>query len=848
MMKLFEAQQIKNFPVKCEAPFQRLPELAYNLWWSWHHEAQALFHDIDPEHWLAHRNPVKLLREHGRRLLALANDRDFVEFYLGILRRYDDEVKNDASWFARKFPQQQEGLTAYFSPEFALHECLPIYSGGLGVLAGDHVKTASDLGLPFIGVGLLYKNGYFTQRLDKNGQQQAVYPSLNFTELPILPVNDRKGKRLFVKVELAERTVAAQCWLVLVGSVYLILLDTEVPQNTNEDRLITSQLYGGDRETRMAQEIVLGMGGVRALTALGIAPKVWHLNEGHVAFLCLERIRALMKTRKLAFEAACEAVAACTVFTTHTPVPAGNETFELPLMHKYFRGYCKELKLDLPQVFELGLQSEPSGWKYFSMTVLALRLSRANNGVSQLHGEVSREMWQHLWPTTPQHEVPITAITNGVHADTWLALMMSELFDEFLGEDWRAHLADPKFWRKVEKIPHEVLWQVKQEMKYDLIEFVRERLAEQYRRIGASSAKIKAAQSVLDPKALTIGFARRFAAYKRADLIFSDLKRLERIVNNKKHPAQIIFAGKAHPRDLPGQAILKRVYQMTQRSALFGKVILLEDYDMNVGRMLVQGVDLWLNNPRRPLEASGTSGQKVPLNAGINCSILDGWWEEGYNGENGWKFGEAKAYTNEAEQDRADASDLYRMLEREVLPLYYTRDRHGWPQQWMERVKQSMISLIPQFNTSTMVQNYAEQFYVPASARDEVFTRESFAVAVELARAKEMWRANWPPLHFAGVELKPAKAAGQIEVTARIYLGALTPELVQAEFYFESEQALIATPMKLSAARENGVYEYRVRVSRSLVGKKQARLRVVPKHPAFTLQHETALVCWSEEV
>jgi starch phosphorylase len=846
MLKLFAAQQIKNFPIKCEAPFQRLPELAYNLWWSWRHEAQALFHDLDPEHWLAHRNPVKLLRERGRRLQVLANDRDFVEFYRGVLALYEEYLMNEATWFAQKHSGQENNLVAYFSPEFALHECLPIYSGGLGVLAGDHVKTASDLGLPFIGVGLLYKNGYFTQRLDKNGQQQAIYPTLNFSELPIVPLHDRKGKRLFVKVEMAERTVVVQCWLAQVGSAYLILLDTDVAQNTKEDRAITSQLYGGDRETRIMQEIVLGMGGVRALTALGIAPKVWHLNEGHVAFLCLERIRELMKGRRLAFEAACEAVAASTVFTTHTPVPAGNETFELPLVHKYFRGYCKELKLDLSRVLDLGLQSEPSGWKYFSMTVMALKLSRASNGVSQLHGEVSREMWQHLWPATPRHEAPITAITNGVHADTWLALMMSELFDEFLGENWRDHLADPKFWRKVEKIPHEVLWQVKQEMKHDLIEFARERLAEQYRRAGASAAKIKAAESVLDPGALTIGFARRFAAYKRADLIFSDMKRLEQLVNNSKRPVQIIFAGKAHPADLGGRKILQRVYRMTQRPALRDKVILLEDYDMNVGRMLVQGVDLWLNNPRRPMEASGTSGQKVPLNAGLNCSILDGWWEEGYNGENGWKFGEASEYANEAEQDRADASDLYRVLEREVIPLYYKRDRRGRPQKWIERVKQSMITLIPQFNTNTMVQNYAEQFYVPASARHELFTRESFAVAKESARAKEMYRANWPTLHFAGVELKSAKAAGQIEVTARVYLGALTPESVQADFYFESEQVMIAAPMKPGAVRENGVYEYRARVSRNLAGREQARVRVMPKHPAFAQQHETGLVCWSE--
>ncbi len=835
-MAPFNLKKAIKYPLSCDQPFERLPELAYNLWWAWHPEAQNLFHDLDSEHWQHHRNPVKLLRERQKNLPSLGRQPAFVAWYQEMLQRLDNDLDTSKHWFARTYPQQRDALVAYFSPEFGLHECLPIYSGGLGVLAGDHVKTASDLGLPLVGVGLLYKNGYFTQRLDTQGRQHAVYPHLNFEELPVLPVLDKKGNRMTIAIELAERTVQAQIWLVLAGSVKLVLLDTDLASNTPKDRQLTGQLYGGDREMRLAQEIIMGIGGVRALRALEIAPKVWHLNEGHVAFLCFERMREWVEQKKMYFAQACEAVAMNTVFTTHTPVPAGNETFALPLMQKYFHGFCSALKINLPSLLELGLQTEAGGWKYFSMTVMALRLSRASNGVSLLHGQVSREMWQHLWPGVPQNEIPITAITNGVHADTWTSPPMAEIYDQYLGRNWRSRLAHPSFWSKVEKIPNEILWQARFEAKTKLIAFVRAHLAGRYRRQSASAVRIKTAENLLDPNVLTIGFARRFATYKRADLIFRDLARLEKIINHSQRPVQIIFAGKAHPRDVKGQKILQRVFRMTQRKNLFGKVILIEDYDLNAGRLLVQGVDLWLNNPRRPLEASGTSGQKVPMNGGLNLSILDGWWEEGYNGKNGWKFGKQMNYENEAQQDAEDAADLYRVLETRVIPLYYARDRNGLPQRWLQKAKASMASLIPQFNTNTMVEAYIENLYLPGALRGENFKQRAFEDAEVF---KRLLRAHWPLFHFIAVE-KQRSSKRQTEIIARIYLGELAADWVEVEYVQDRRPP---RALRLHKSHGDGVFEYRAKLGDALAG--QARLRLIPNAALFVQPHEAGLIIWS---
>jgi len=839
---------VRDYPIRCQKPFERLPELAYNLWWSWQPEAQALFEYIDGEQWRQHRNPVKLLRERGADLRRLSRDLHFLAMYEEIFRAFDDDMNDPSSWHARVHPREQKAGVAYFCAEFGVHESLPVYCGGLGILAGDHTKTASDLGVPFIGVGLLYKNGYFTQRLDARGNQRAEYPSFDFNQLAVLPLRRRNGKLLQISVDLPGRQVTAQCWLVNVGRAQLLLLDADIARNKPGDRQLTAQLYGGDRDTRMAQEIILGIGGVRALRALSVTPAIWHLNEGHAAFVLFERLAEFMQKQKLTFEHAAEAVAANTVFTTHTPVAAGNEAFSLPLMDKYFRRFCAQHKIELPQLLGLGVQTENNGYKFFSMTVSALRLSSGSNGVSQLHGNVSRAMWQHLWPDMAAEESPITAITNGVHADTWMAPEMAELFTRRLGKNWRMHLSDGHFWRQVETIPDAELWRVRRHQKMCLIGFVRQCLAQQLKRHGASAQALKAAGQVLDPETLTIGFARRFASYKRADLIFSDVKRLERLINNVKQPMQIIFAGKAHPQDRDGQAILQRVYQMSQRPALRGKVILLEDYDMNVGRHLVQGVDVWLNNPRRPMEASGTSGQKVPLNGGINCSILDGWWDEGYNGENGWAIGKAIDGLTEDVQDRADAHALYDVLENEVIPCFYRRDRYGLPKPWLKKARASMATLIPRFNTETMVKNYVEKLYVPGLRRGELMQSRRCAIAAELAGVKEYWRAHWPLVHIidASAQTASAKREAKLKLSAMIYLGTLPPSLVQVEACAlppHLNGALQSLPLHQKRDDGNGVYHYEITLPKKTG---PWRLRVLPHHPALSHKNELGLVCWRD--
>jgi len=841
-----------EYPIRCLKPFERLPELAYNLWWSWNPEAQSLFEQIDAAHWRQYRNPVKLLRERGAALRPLARDYAFVAIYDELMMTFDEYMHAAGTWYTRTFPAYHHDPIAYFCAEFGFHESLPTYCGGLGILAGDHTKSASDLDLPFIGLGLLYKNGYFTQRIDKHGKQLAEYAEFDFNHLPILPLRRRNGQPLHVTVELPGRRVAVKCWAALVGRVQVILLDADISRNKPEDRKLTAQLYGGDRETRLSQEIILGIGGVQALRVLGIAPAIWHLNEGHAAFVCFERLRELLQNKKLNFDHAAEVVAANTVFTTHTPVAAGNEAFSLPLMNKYFRRFCQQSGIELSRLLNLGLQTGDGDYKFFSMPVLALRLSRASNGVSQLHGKISAAMWQHLWPGAPAAESPITAITNGVHADTWMANEMGKLLNRHFGSNWRSKLTAHDFWQLAKQIPDEELWRTRRHLKMCLIDFVRSRLTQQLKRQRAPQKQVQAAAQVLNANALTLGFARRFASYKRADLIFSDIKRLEKLVNDPRRPVQIIFAGKAHPHDRDGQAILRRVYQMTQRPALRDKVILLEDYDMQVGRHLVQGVDVWLNNPRRPMEASGTSGQKAPFNGGINCSILDGWWDEGYNGKNGWTIGEVVEGRSEPEQDRADAAALYEVLEQEVIPCFYERDRHDLPRRWLKIAKASMATLIPQFNTETMLKNYVEKLYVPAMRRGAAFVRDRFAKATAVANLKEQVRANWPFIHVTHAGVQAADKTKR-DISAEVYLGALEPEQVQVEVCalfpsqnrdtFEVRRAL---PMLAVRKNGDGICHYQLSTTARLDRAQQWYIRILPHHPALSHKHEVGLVHWTE--
>jgi starch phosphorylase len=665
--------RVSVFPVLPER-IKGLRELATNLWYSWNYDSQKLFVMLDTQVWESvYHNPVRFLSEIDQdKLDNAAKDKAFVKAYDAVMKRFAAYMGQKETWFTKTYPQQADKTVAYFSAEFGLHEALPIYSGGLGILSGDHCKSASNIGLPFVAVGLLYNQGYFRQALRPDGMQEAVYEKLNFTELPITPAVGPDGGDVIINVELPGRMVFAKVWRVQVGRIPVYLLDTDIDRNTPEDRRFSAQLYGGDHDMRISQEIILGIGGVRALRALGISPSCWHMNEGHSVFLALERIRELVQQQGLAFYEAVEAVAANTIFTTHTPVPAGNEAFSFQLMEKYFNRFYPQLGISRDEFLGLARQDAYGGPAAFSLSILALRLSRQANGVSALHGEVSRKMWKDLWPGVPVEEVPIGSITNGIHTETWLAPEFWPIFDEYLGADWREQLSSREVFEKIRKVPDAKLWEVRRELKHKMVDFVRSRVKAQRLKAGESIAKIHEAETLLDPEALTFGFARRFATYKRATLIFKDAARLERALKQEGKKVQIIFAGKAHPADAPGKEFIQNVYAYSREAGFTGSIVFVEDYDMNVARYLVHGCDVWLNNPRRPLEASGTSGQKAAANGCLNFSVLDGWWVEGFNDVNGWSIGEEREFTDLAEQDESDVLSFYNTLENEARMAFPT--------------------------------------------------------------------------------------------------------------------------------------------------------------------------------
>ncbi len=696
-------------------PIARLGELAYNLWWSWNAQAPDLFRWIDEVLWpqVTH-NPVKFLqRVHRAKLNAAIQSTEYMALYQRVLAEFDTYLNADATWLSRTAPDQVTRPIAYFSTEFGLHESLPMYAGGLGVLSGDHLKEASDLGLPLIGVGFLYREGYFRQRITEDGWQEAINEPLNLSELAILPEVDREGRQVMVSVDLPGRTVQARVWRVQVGRVPLFLIDTHVDSNDPSDQHLAARLYYSDLERRLQQEIILGIGGVRALRALGFNPAAWHMNEGHSAFLTLERAAELVRGGQT-FEQAREAIRRTTVFTTHTPVPAGHDRFPIWMMEKHFSGYWGELGLDREAFLNLAIEREPWG-DTFSMTLLALRLSGQTNGVSELHAQVTRKMFVHLWPDRSEDQVPIRSITNGIHTFTWLARRMAELYDRHLGADWRERLDDMPFWDRVREIPDEEIWAARRHLKRQLVAFIRERARDQWSRGGVHPVQVVAGGVLLDPYALTIGFARRFATYKRATLLLRDVDRLRRIIHDPARPVQFIFAGKAHPADDPGKHLIQDLYRFIKDAGLGGRMVFLEDYDMNVARQLVQGVDVWMNTPRRPQEASGTSGQKAIVNGVLNFSVLDGWWREGYNGSNGWAIGDESAYADADQQDAADTESLYDILENEIVPLYYERPyESSIPSGWLRTIKESIRTMLPMFCTSRMLKEYMKDVYLPA--------------------------------------------------------------------------------------------------------------------------------------
>ena len=695
---------------------KRLADLSHNLWWMWNPEVTRMFKEMEPILWDdCDHNPIVFLRKIDRSILNwLTTDRYFLDKYDRIMREFDRYMSDKDTWYAKTYPELSDEQIAYFSFEFGLHESLKVYAGGLGILSGDHLKEASDLGLPLVAVGFLYTYGYFSQKITEDGWQQANNKPIVFDDLPLVSLVDENNDPIKISIDLAGRKVFAKLYELHVGRVKLCLMYTNLPENDPKDRQLTDRLYISDLELRISQEILLGIGGMRVLRKLGYDPTIFHMNEGHSAFLALERTREKVESGKTLLEAQ-EEVRQTNVFTTHTPVPAGNDEFPLWLMDKYFSNYWTELGMTREEFIGFAKIEQSWGGEAFSMPILAMKLSDYRNGVSELHGEVAKKMWSFLWPDLPTEEVPISYVTNGVHTGTWLARRMGNLFSRYLGTNWMEHLDDPDTWLQIENIPDEELWRVRRHLKRKLVVYMVGRARKQWLSTQVHPVQTIASGVLLDPYALTIGFARRFATYKRANLLFRDYERLIRLVTNERMPVQIIFAGKAHPADEPGKLLIQEVYRAVKDARFGGRLVFLEDYDMDMARYLVQGVDVWLNTPRRPREASGTSGEKAALNGNLNFSVLDGWWREGFNGENGWAIGDEKEYATEEEQDAADALSLYDTLENEIIPLYYQqRSADGLPADWLAKVKESIRTLAPQFSMRRMVKEYMTKYYVPA--------------------------------------------------------------------------------------------------------------------------------------
>lgn len=698
------------------ARIHRLHELALDLWWSWDKRAREVFRRLNYELWrsTAH-NPVRMLQGiTAEQLAAAAIDPAFLKAYDQAIFGLDEARTQAHPWWKERAAMMNGGSIAYFSAEFALHQSLPIYAGGLGVLAGDHCKEAADLGVPLVGVGFMYPQGYFLQRMSNDGWQEERYQRISWTEAPIEAALTPDGKPCITAVPLGDRTVLAAVWRVRLGRVRLFLLDTDLAENAPWDRELSARLYGGDRETRIQQEIILGIGGVRALRALGITPTVWHLNEGHAAFVALQRIREGIEKGQ-SFDQALDTVRRSTVFTTHTPVPAGHDAFPFHLVEKHLAGSWGEIGEHRPQFLALGEYDNGSG-SQFNMTALALRTSAHVNGVSALHGEVTRTMWRPMWPDLPADQIPVRSITNGVHVPTWMAGAVLEVLNQHFGAGWLDHVDEPELWERLLDIPDSEIWTMRNAMRMDLFSFIRERMRSRWSDEQVSPARIVAAGSMLDPQALTLGYARRFTAYKRPELIFHDPDRLARILNAIDRPVQIVFAGKAHPADEPAKHHLQRVFKHALDPRFGGRLAFIDDYDMHLAHYLVHGCDVWLNNPRKPLEASGTSGMKAALNGVPHLSIGDGWWAEGYNGRNGWLI---ESHTNPDDQeatDAADAESLYTLLENDIVPLFYDRDQRGLPRRWIQVVREAMRSNVPRFSTRRMVKQYITEMYTPAAS------------------------------------------------------------------------------------------------------------------------------------
>ena len=829
-----------------------LKELAHNLWWSWNPEAVELFRRLGHEAWEeTDHNPVRMLGLLDQaQLESAAGDDGFLAHLERVHRDFQRYMAGSATWYSKNHGQPSQPSIAYFCFEFGLTEGLPIYSGGMGVLAGDYLKSASDLGLPMVAVGLAYQKGYFRQYLNADGWQAELYPENDFYTMP-MQLEARDGMPVTVEVDYPGRRVVAQIWRVQVGRVPLFLLDTNLPQNQDHDRHITQQLYGGDGEMRIRQEILLGIGGLKALRALGIEPRICHMNEGHAAFLGIERMRQLVTEQSLRFAEAQEVVAGSDIFTTHTSVPAGIDLFAPHLIDQYLGHYYSALGISRYEFLALGRQNPANDGEPFNMAVLAFRLAAQANAVSQLHGHVSRQLWQNLWPGVPEREVPVVAINNGVHTRSWISQEMGSLLDRHLGPRWTERPADQTIWQCVEDVPDEELWRVHERRRASLVAFARLRLREQLEQRGSPPADIVHAVEQLHPEALTIGFARRFAGYKRATLLFRDIERLAKILENQDRPVQVILAGKAHPQDNPAKDLIREVVHLARHNGLHN-VVFIEDYDLSVARFLVQGCDLWLNTPLLMQEASGTSGMKVAANGGLNLSVLDGWWAEAYHPDVGWAIGRGEVYEDLEYQEEVESNALYNLLEKEIVPLFYNRGPDGLPRGWIARMKNAMSAVIPAYNTHRMVMEYTERLYRPADRSYHRLSENGFERARRLAEWKTLLHRHWPEVRIVGLETNAngqLNVGSELEVRASIRLGQLSPEDVSVEIYegvLDSEQEISeghATPMSYSGV-ERGVCLFVGRVPCRSSGQHGYTIRILPRHEDLANPFEPRLIVW----
>ncbi|MBI2343066.1 MAG: alpha-glucan family phosphorylase [Deltaproteobacteria bacterium] len=849
--------KIESFVVLPDTPekLKCLNELAYNLYFSWTPEVLQLFEQLDPELWTSvHANPVRMLSMLPQETLnaAVENESYLVEA-AAIYERFR-QYMDAPTWHARQHGPSHAPQIAYFSAEFAFHESLPTYSGGLGVLAGDHMKTASDLGVPLVGVGLLYRQGYFQQSLTPEGIQQEEYLENDWHSMPVRLVTDAGGKPIRSHIPVMGDTVHFQIWRVDVGRTFLLLLDSNLHENAPKYRDITKSLYDPSREIRLQQEMLLGIGGVRALQQLGYAPGSYHINEGHSAFLLVERIRQIMQTEHLSCDEAREIVWATSLFTTHTPVAAGNERFAVPLLQQYFSQYAKELQIPWENFLELGREPTESAKDEFCMTVLALRLAAHANGVSQLHGAVSRHMWRDLYPNIPEHEIPIGHIVNGVHTSTWLNGHFHTLLARYVPRTVPNELIDLHLWEAVEHLKDEDLWDIKELLKVQLVDYIHERLRAQYQRSGLGSGEQKVIEEILQPHVLTIGFARRFTAYKRAYLLFSDPERLRRILCNPASPVQVIIAGKAHPADQHGKEIIQRIHEIASDADLRRRIVFVENYDINVAQHLVQGVDVWLNTPLRPQEASGTSGMKAAMNGGLNLSVLDGWWDEAFVPECGWAIGGRERYADQKTEDAIESRQLYRLLENNIIPLYYDRDKKNLPRQWIEMMRTAMRRLGDQFNANRMVEEYFSRYYRPMLTLHDNLTGNGCHGAKELHQWRTGLRQAWPEIAIADVESDKVgfvRKGDELTIRSAVRLGSIPSHHIRVECYhgpLSPHHEIVdgmRTPMALTGDND-GIQHFTAAITCTHGGRYGYTVRVIPGHTNLATNMLPGLITWYE--